>query len=289
MTACTAMARTGNMDPARLERPGAAATVWGALRREAACLVAGEPSMARPLDRSVLRHADMAEALAALLSGKLAGEMEVATLADLIGRALADDPDIVEAAAEDLVAVRDRDPAAAGLAHPFLHFKGYQALQAHRVARHYWHADRRLVAFHIQSVVSERFGVDIHPNARIGRRVLIDHGTGVVIGETAVVGDDVSILQGVTLGGTGKEAGDRHPKVRNGVLIGAGAKILGNIQVGMCARVGAGSVVLHPVPAFATVAGVPARIVGRKSDEVPARTMDHSLPESVFVEHGAGI
>lgn len=289
MTACTAMACTGSVDAECVERPGAAVDLWDALRREALCMVAAEPSMGRPLERSVLRHAGLAEALAALLSGKLAGEMEVATLADLIGRALVDDPDIVEAAAEDLVAVRDRDPAAAGLTHPFLHFKGYQALQAHRVARHYWHAGRRLVAFHIQSIVSERFGVDIHPNAGIGRRVLIDHGTGVVIGETAVVGDDVSILQGVTLGGTGKEAGDRHPKVRNGVLIGAGAKILGNIQIGMCARVGAGSVVLHPVPAFATVAGVPARIVGRKSDEVPARTMDHSLPESLFVEHGAGI
>lgn len=274
---------------ARIDDRAAPTPLWKEMRREAFDGGLAEPALARLFERLILRHDDLDGALADLLSAKLSGEVGANTLYDLIRQALADEPCLVEAAAVDLSAVRDRDPAAAGLVHPFLHFKGWQALQAHRVAHHYWQAGRHWIAHHLQSVVAERFGVDIHPNARIGVRVLIDHATGVVIGETAVVGDDVSILQGVTLGGTGKECGDRHPKVRNGVLIGAGAKILGNIEVGMCAKIGAGSVVLHPVPAYSTVAGVPARVVGRRANEVPALNMDHSLPEAAFMENGAGI
>jgi serine O-acetyltransferase len=186
----------------------------------------------------------------------------------------------VRDAAHDLTAIGARDPAAVGdLLTPFLHYKGFHALSVHRVAHRLWQQGRQAVAHVLQARVSQVLGVDIHPAARFGHGVFIDHATGVVIGETAVVGNDVSILQGVTLGGTGKEAGDRHPKVRDGVLLGAGAKVLGNVVIGRGAKVGAGSVVLRDVPPCATVAGVPARIVGWCQDAIPALAMDHRLPE----------
>ena len=205
--------------------------------------------------------------------------MPVERLGDLVLAAMADEPAIIAAAAADLVAIRTRDPAAESYLTPFLYYKGFHALQWHRVGHWLWRSRRRDLAHFLQSRASEVFAVDIHPAVPIGSGVFIDHGTGLVVGETAVIGDDVSILHEVTLGGTGKERGDRHPKVRNGVLLGAGAKVLGNVEIGRDAKVAAGSVVLHDVPPGATVAGVPARIVGWSSGSVPALEMDQSLPD----------
>ena len=192
------------------------------------------------------------------------------------------DPSIGEAFRADIIAVADRDPACLRLMEPLLYFKGFHALQTYRLAHALLRAGRRDFALYLQSRASAAFGVDINPAARIGKGVFIDHATGLVVGETTVIEDDVSILQGVTLGGTGKETGDRHPKIRRGVLIGAGAKILGNIEVGHCARVAAGSVVLAPVPHNKTVAGVPARIVGEAGCAEPARDMNQILANKVF-------
>jgi serine O-acetyltransferase len=192
---------------------------------------------------------------------------------------MTDDPAIILAAMADLTAVRTRDPAAESYLTPFLYYKGFHALQWHRIGHWLWQSDRRDLAHFLQSRVSEIFAVDVHPAVPIGRGVFIDHGTGLVVGETSVIGNDVSILHEVTLGGTGKERGDRHPKVRDGVLLCAGAKVLGNVEIGRDAKVGAGSVVLKDVPPCATVAGVPARIVGWCSGTVPALEMDQSLPE----------
>jgi serine O-acetyltransferase len=228
----------------------------------------------------VLRHKSFGRALASLIAGKLAERfMPTERLEDLARGAMAADAQIIDAARADLVAIRTRDPAAENFLTPFLYYKGFQALEWHRVGHWLWQQGRRDLAHHLASRVSEVFAVDIHPAVPVGRGVFIDHGTGIVIGETSVIGNDVSILQNVTLGGTGKERGDRHPKVRDGVLLAAGAKVLGNIEVGARAKVGAGSVVLKDVPPCATVAGVPARIVGWCSDMVPGLAMDQSLPE----------
>src|SRR5690606_17160989 len=191
--------------------------------------------------------------------------------------ALADDPAIGAAIRADIQAINERDSACCSLTTPFLFFKGFHALQAYRVAHWLWQKQRRSLALFLQNRISMVFSVDIHPAAVIGRAIMLDHATGIVIGETAGVEDDVSIMQAVTLGGTGKESGDRHPKVRSGVLISAGAKILGNIEIGHCAKVGAGSVVLKSVPPRATVAGVPAKIVGNTDCDHPSRAMDHTL------------
>jgi serine O-acetyltransferase len=196
----------------------------------------------------------------------------------LIDQAFDASPAIGQAIRIDLQAVRDRDPASRGMLAPFLYFKGFHALEAYRIANWFWRQERQLLAVHIQSRVSEVFGVDIHPAARIGSGILIDHATGIVIGETAVIEDNVSILHGVTLGGTGKETGDRHPKIRQGVMIGAGAKVLGNLEVGAGAKIAAGSVVLDAVPPHCTVAGIPARVVGRPAVESPAFDMDQQFP-----------
>jgi serine O-acetyltransferase len=178
--------------------------------------------------------------------------------------------------------VFERDPACKGYVQPFLFFKGFQSLQTQRIAHWLWGQGRETMAFYLQSRMSEIFQVDIHPATRIGSGVFIDHGTGIVIGETAVIGDDVSLLQGVTLGGTGAERGDRHPKIGRGVLLGAGAKVLGNIQIGDFAKVASGSVVLKPVPAHCTAAGVPARLVNCPTGDEPARSMDHTLADVVY-------
>ncbi len=191
---------------------------------------------------------------------------------------MAEDPAIVAAAVADLIAIRTRDPAAETHLTPFLYYKGFHALQWRRIGHRLWRDDRRDLARFLQSRVSEVFAVDIHPAVPVGRRLFIDHGTGLVVGETAVIGDDVSILHEVTLGGTGKERGDRHPKVRDGVLLCAGAKVLGNVEIGRDAKVGAGSVVLHDVPAGSTVAGVPARVVAWSSGTVPAGRWTRACP-----------
>jgi serine O-acetyltransferase len=253
--------------------------VWATIRREGVEAAERDGVMAQPITAALLRHDSFAQGLAVRIGRKLAdAEIGAATLTALVAEALADAPGIARAAAIDLLAVRDRDPACPDLLTPFLFFKGYLAIQSHRVAHWLWRRGRQHLARHIQSRASEVFAVDIHPAARLGCGLLLDHGTGLVIGETAVVEDDVSMLQGVTLGGTGKESGDRHPKIRRGVLIGAGAKVLGNIEVGEGAKVGAGSIVLDHVPPHTTVVGVPARPVGPTLTDLPALTMDHRVP-----------
>ena len=254
--------------------------LWRTLRAEAMRVAGREEILRGLLDRAVLRHHGLAASLGALLAQKLADELLPAErLDDLVQSAIAEDPAILAAAAADLAAIRSRDPAAESYLTPFLYYKGFHALQWHRVGHWLWRAARRDLAHFLQSRVSEMFAVDIHPAVPVGRGVFIDHGTGLVVGETAVIGNDVSILHEVTLGGTGKERGDRHPKVRDGVLLCAGAKVLGNVEIGRGAKVGAGSVVLSNVPPRATVAGVPARIVARSHGAVPALEMDQSLPE----------
>lgn len=262
--------------------------IWRQIQSEARQEAEREPMLVSFLYAAVLRHATLEEGLSVILANKLQTlELPAILLRDLIHDALADDACIRSSIRADLLAARTRDPAARGYTQPFLYYKGFHALQTHRVAHSLWNQERNALAAHLQNRVSEVFGVDIHPAARIGQGVIIDHATGVVIGETAVVEDHVSLLHEVTLGGTGKERGDRHPKVRRGVLLGAGAKILGNIEVGIGAKVAAGSVVLRDVPPHTTVAGVPARVVGQCTVAEPALDMDATFPFSM--DAGAGI
>jgi serine O-acetyltransferase len=260
--------------------------VWSRVRREAAELASSEPALASFLYATVLSHDRFEQSLSYLLAQKL-GNSDVSPLLirQIFDEAFAAHPAIGEEIRADIVAVFDRDPASRSYVEPILYFKGFHALQAYRVTHWLWTTGRESFALYLQNQISERFGVDIHPAARIGRGVLIDHGTGVVIGETAVVEDDVSMLQGVTLGGTGKEVGDRHPKVRRGVLLGAGATVLGKIEVGAYSRVGAGAVVLSDVPAHCTVAGVPARVVGCETSEQPSHAMDHMIRSGDIVDY----
>ena len=192
---------------------------------------------------------------------------------EIIEQAYIKDPSIIHAAEIDIKATRERDPACNSFSTPFLFYKGFHALQSHRIAHWLWQEERHSLAFYFQSQMSNLFGVDIHPAACIGKGIMIDHAHSIVIGETAVVGDNVSMLHSVTLGGTGKEEEDRHPKIGDGVLIGAGAKVLGNIKVGHCSRIAAGSVVLAEVPPCKTVAGVPAKIVGEAGCDQPSVSM----------------
>ncbi len=254
--------------------------VWGALVQEAEAVARQEPALASMLNAVILRHDGLASALSFQLARKIGEEgVSALTAREFCAEAYAADPSIVASAEADLAAVMERDPAARGHLQPFLFYKGFLALQVYRVAHWLWSRGREMMALHLQSRCSELFQVDIHPAARIGAGIFVDHATGVVIGETAVVGDDVSMLHGVTLGGTGAERGDRHPKIGRGVLLGAGAKVLGNIAIGDYAKVASGSVVLKPVPAHCTAAGVPARLVNCKPSEEPARTMDHTVPD----------
>jgi serine O-acetyltransferase len=258
--------------------------VWQKLYQEVTVLAQSEAMLASYLCASVLNHRSLEHALSYLLAAKLASPyLSAMSLRDLIAQAFDSAPEIGEAVRRDLNAVLERDPAAQGLAQPFLNYKGFHALESHRVAHWLWEQGRKPLAFFLQNRISEIFAVDIHPAARIGKGILIDHGTGVVIGETAVVGDDVSMLHEVTLGGTGKECGDRHPKVGNGVMIGAGAKILGNVKIGNGSKVAAGSVVLHDVPPHATVAGVPAKVVGWPATEKPSLQMDQQFDEDFSI------
>jgi serine O-acetyltransferase len=273
------------MSKQRLEvvTPQAAPPVWAALRNEAAHAAQTEPTLASLLNAVVLKHDKLSSALSYQLARKL-GDQELRAMSarEIAEEAYASDPHIIEMVEADLRAVFERDPACRGYVQPFLFFKGFLALQTHRVAHWLWTEGREMMAFYLQSRMSEIFQVDINPAARIGSGVFIDHGTGIVIGETAVIGDDCSILQGVTLGGTGAERGDRHPKIGKGVLLGAGAKVLGNIQIGDYAKIASGSVVLKPVPAGCTAAGVPARLINCPTCESPARTMDHTLAEDLY-------
>ncbi len=266
-----------------LVQPDRAPPVWAALRNEALAVCNSEPPLASLLDAVILRHHELSEALSYQLARKLGDAVLMPIgLREICVEAQEADPSIVSSAEADLRAVFERDPACKGYLQPFLFFKGFIALQTYRLAHWLWGEGRETLALYLQSRTSELFQVDIHPAARVGSGVFIDHATGLVIGETAVVGDDVSMLHGVTLGGTGAERGDRHPKIGKGVLLGAGAKVLGNITVGDYAKIASGSVVLKPVPAGCTAAGVPARLVNCPSCEEPARTMDHTLAEVVY-------
>ncbi len=252
--------------------------IWRELVASARRLALSEPALASLVHAVVLSHESFEEALAYRLAQKLANEdLSQLAVRDLALSALTADPEIGAAARADLVAVYERDPACTNFLQPLLYLKGFHALSAWRVSAWYWRQRRFDIARLLQMRISEALAVDIHPGARIGRGVMLDHATGVVIGETAVVGDNVSMLHGVTLGGTGKETGDRHPKVGEGVLIGANASILGNIVIGRCSRIGAGSVVLRPVPPNKTVAGVPATERGDAGCASPSRTMDHLI------------
>jgi serine O-acetyltransferase len=263
--------------------PTIAPPVWAALRNEAYAQAKSEAALASLIAAVILNHDTLGDALSYQLARKLGDqELRAMSLRDTIEEAFEANPRIVETAELDLKAVFERDPACKGYVQPFLFFKGFLALQTQRVAHWLWHEGRETLAFYLQSRMSELFQVDIHPATQIGRGVFIDHGTGIVIGETAVIGDDVSMLQNVTLGGTGAERGDRHPKVGRGVLLGAGAKVLGNITIGDYAKVASGSVVLRNVPAGCTAAGVPARLVNCPAGEEPAKSMDHALAEAVY-------
>src|SRR6478752_6874183 len=271
-TADTRSLETRSVDP-----------VWSRIREAAQQAAAAEPVLAGTLHATILSQPRFESALSYHLA-RLVGTTEVpaALIRQTFDEALNDDPAIGYAARADIVAVADRDPACTSHLDPLLWFKGYHALQTYRCAHWLWMRGRRSLAHYLQSRASSLFGVDIHPGAVIGKGIFIDHGTGVVIGETAVVGDSVSMLHGVTLGGTGAERGDRHPKIGKGVLLGAGAKVLGNIEIGEYAKIASGSVVLKPVPPHCTAAGVPARIVNCPTCEEPARTMDHTLADVVY-------
>lgn len=252
--------------------------VWTRIQREARIAVRDEPLLGALIHAGLLHHATFAAALAYRFSLKLASrEMSEQILREIADDAFGRAPELAQAAMADLLAVYERDPATHRLMQPILFFKGFQALQAYRIGHWLWQQGRSDMAYFVQMRCSEVFGVDIHPAARIGTGVMIDHAHSIVIGETAVVGNDVSMLHSVTLGGTGKEDGDRHPKIGNGVMIGAGAKVLGNIHVGHHSRIAAGSVVLSDVPPCKTVAGVPARIVGDAGCTDPSNTMNQLL------------
>ena len=255
--------------------------VWSRIRAEAQDIVDDEPILASYVHATILKHTTLESALSYQLAHKLgSAEVRAMLVREVFDEALSDDADIGTAIRADIVAVNERDPACETYLQPLLYFKGFHALQAYRVAHWLWRQQRYPMAFFMQNRISEAFGVDIHPAARIGKGIMIDHATSVVIGETAVVDDDVSMLHEVTLGGTGKDSGDRHPKVRQGVLLGAGAKILGNVVIGEGSRVGAGSVVLSDVPAHCTVVGVPACRVACAGSDRPAESMDHLIKDS---------
>ncbi|CAH0534654.1 Serine acetyltransferase [Vibrio stylophorae] len=254
------------------------AQVWQAITQEAREQAEQEPMLASFYHATIIKHDNLAMALSYILANKLATvSMPAMAVREVVEEAFRNRPSLVEDAAADISAVVTRDPAVAMYAVPLLYLKGFHALQGYRVANYLWHQGRAALAVYLQNQISVSCQVDVHPAARIGRGIMFDHATGVVIGETAVVEDDVSILQGVTLGGTGKEGGDRHPKIREGVMIGAGAKVLGNIEVGKGAKIGSGSVVLQAVPPHTTVAGVPAKIIGRPCCEKPSLEMDQDF------------
>ena len=251
---------------------------WDKIRTEALILVNEEPMLASFFHSTILNHDSLRSALSFQLANKLASAvMPAIVLREVIETALAAQPDILDAAAADICAVKERDPAVRYYSTPLLYLKGFHALQGYRVAHWLWQQGRHSLAVFLQNQISVVFSVDVHPAAQIGRGIMFDHATGIIIGETAVVENDVSILQNVTLGGTGKEHGDRHPKIREGVMIGAGAKVLGNIEVGCGAKIGAGSVVLQAVPPHTTVAGVPAREVGHQDCDKPSLDMNQGL------------
>jgi len=254
--------------------------LWASIKKEISELLMAEPDLGNYLSKRILAHDDLGSAISALLSVKLSAEdMPALTLKGVFDEAIRSDPEIIQNTTRDLLAIRERDPAVNCYSTAILYFKGFQALQAYRIAHWLWQQERHGMALYLQSRISEIFAVDIHPAAKIGAGILLDHATGIVIGETSVLDDNISILQGVTLGGTGKESGDRHPKIKTGVLIGAGSNVLGNVVIGEGAWIGAGSVVLEDVEAHTTVVGVPAKVVGRPRADQPALEMEHYLSD----------
>jgi serine O-acetyltransferase len=260
------------------EKVSAVDPIWTALRQQAEAMAGREPALAGFVHATILQHDRLEQALSYHLARKLGGE----DLSPLAIREMFDDvsdEELGQAVRADLSAVFERDPACHSYLDAFLFYKGFHALECYRVSHWLWNEGRKAMALFLQSRISQLFAVDIHPAARIGRGIMLDHATGIVIGETAVVEDDVSIMQDVTLGGTGKESGDRHPKIRRGVLLSLGAKILGNIEIGEYSRVGAGSVVLNRVPPHCTAVGVPAKLVNCDCGENPSQQMNHYIDE----------
>ncbi|WGE35458.1 serine O-acetyltransferase [Actinobacillus genomosp. 1] len=263
--------------------------IWKNIREEAQELVDNEPMLASFFHATILKHSNLGGSLSYILANKLANPiMPAIALKEIIEEAYQANPQIIASAACDIDAVRTRDPAVDKWTTPLLYLKGYHAIQSYRVTHYLWQQGRKALAIYLQNEISVAFDVDIHPAAKLGCGIMFDHATGIVVGETAVIENDVSILQGVTLGGTGKEHGDRHPKIREGVMIGAGAKILGNIEIGRYSKIGANSVVLQPVPDHATAAGVPARIIGQSSVQKPAFDMNQYF-EDIEGTYGDGI
>lgn len=252
--------------------------VWEQIREETEAQVASEPALASFLHATILNHDTLESALGFHLANKLASPaISALQIREIIEDAMTRNCNISDAMRADIKAIYERDSACDAYSIPFLYFKGFHALEAYRVANCLWVNDRKALAYYLQSHISVVFGVDIHPAAQIGKGIMLDHATGIVIGETAVVEDDVSLMQNVTLGGTGKEGGDRHPKIRRGCLISAGVKVLGNIEVGEGAKVGAGSVVLEHVPPHTTVVGVPAKAVGTPNSDAPGLEMNQGI------------
>ena len=254
------------------------AGLWEIMRREAEEKAEEEPILGSYFHATILNHSSLSSALSFRLASKLDNPMlPTMLIRDVIKEALEEDPKILKSAEIDILATRTRDPACLDMTTPFLFFKGFHGLQAHRVAHWLWKKERTTMAQFFQNQISVTLGIDIHPAAQIGSGIMLDHATGIVVGETAVIEDDVSILHSVTLGGTGKDQGDRHPKIRQGVLLAAGCKIIGNIEVGQGSKVGAGSVVLEDVEPFVTVAGIPAKVTGINEGSIPAHDMDQKL------------
>ena len=253
-------------------------TIWLLLREEATETARDEPVLSELLRVCILDRPSLEEALAYRLARKI-GHHAVSEqfLQDTFSEAFKADPKIGQHVRHDLQAVVDRDPATDDYLQPFLYQKGFQALTTYRLAHHLYNDGRKQLAFYLQSLMSEVYQADIHPAAHIGCGIMLDHATSFVVGETAVIANNVSILHEVTLGGTGKEHGDRHPKVGEGVLLAAGSKIIGNVKIGQGAKVGAGAVVLEDVPAHTTVVGVPAQVVGHIEDPAPALGMDQHI------------
>ena len=253
------------------------ANLWHTIRAEVEAAAREEPMLASFLHLTVLRHDSLAHVLAFHLSSKLSSStMDARALYETFLHVLQHHPDITRAVESDIAACYERDPACDAYSLPLLYFKGFHAIQTHRINHALWRQERKTLAYFLQNRASEVFGVDIHPGAKFGCGIMFDHGTGIVIGETAVLGNNISLLHGVTLGGSGKESGDRHPKIGDGVMIGANASILGNIRIGVNAKIGAGSVVVADVPSSITVVGVPAKPVGRSS-QTPSADMDQSI------------
>ena len=252
--------------------------IWTKLDEEARLSVQTEPLLASYVYACILNHGSLGSALSFILANKLSDEvMPAIAVRELFEAAYRESPEMLDNAISDMQAVYDRDAATNSYLPILLFLKGYQSIQVHRLAHFLWNKGRKMLALFMQSRNSEVFGVDIHPACVMGKGIMFDHATGIVIGETTVIEDDVSIMQSVTLGGTGNETGDRHPKIRSGVMISTGAKVLGNIEIGTGAKVGAGSVVLVDVEPHTTVVGVPAHRVGKPCSENPARTMNQSV------------